>query len=104
MRQENVYADLADHLKNSVMSIDIWEGDNEKTQYGTCRIALSYLLRQGKPEKLLVHDFKVYDPYTNHFMGNLGMTLRNKGRISSKGGDGVPNKETYGFSKNVTSA
>jgi hypothetical protein len=37
-------------------------------------------------------------------MGNLGMTLRNKGRISSKGGDGVPNKETYGFSKNVTSA
>jgi len=50
MGNENIYSDLADYLKNNVMSIDIWEGDNEKTQYGTCRIPLSYLLRQGKPE------------------------------------------------------
>ena len=29
MRHENIYSDLAEHLKNNVMSIDIWEGDDE---------------------------------------------------------------------------
>ena len=45
MNNINEYAELANYLKTGVMAIDIWDGDNDKAQYGTCRVPLSYLLR-----------------------------------------------------------
>ena len=41
------HAKFAKYLKESVLQIQVWDGDAEQTLYGTAQLPLARLLRQG---------------------------------------------------------
>jgi len=47
---ENLH--LSRYLKDRVLTIDLWNGDS-LMHFGTCKVPLNLLLRQGEPSKVV---------------------------------------------------
>lgn len=74
---ENLY--LARYLKDSVLTIDLWNGDS-LMHYGTCKVPLHTIMRQGEPTKVVASEFDVCEPDQGQYVGGLQLLITNEGR------------------------
>ena len=63
-----------------MMSINVYNAETNMP-YGSCKIPLAQLMRQGAPSKVLAHDFDVYVPSSGTYMGSLRMMITNTGSM-----------------------
>ena len=63
------HAKFAQYLKESVLQIQVWDGDAEQTLYGTAQIPLARLLRQGQPTIVVPQILNLYEPTFNAWVG-----------------------------------
>ena len=62
------------------MQIDVWDGGVDQTHFGTARVPLVRLLRQGQPSVVLPFQFDLYEQVLNTWVGQLQMLIINEGR------------------------
>jgi hypothetical protein len=60
------------------MNINIYNAETNEP-YGACKVPLAYIMRQGQPQKVLAHDFDVYESSLGTWMGSLRMMFHNTG-------------------------
>lgn len=61
---------LARYMKERILSIDVWNGDS-LMHYGTCKIPLFKLMRQGEPSKVVGEEFDICENYFGNIVGGL---------------------------------
>ncbi len=64
------------YLNERVLTIDIWNGDS-LMHFGTCKIPLFLLMRQGEQSKVIGQEFDVIDQEFAERIGGLQMVLTN---------------------------
>jgi len=70
---------LAKYLKERVLTIDVWNGDS-RMHFGTCKVPLNRVLRQGEPSVVNACEFDVCDPDFGGYVGGLQLLISNEGR------------------------
>lgn len=73
---------LAGYLRERFLTVDVFDGDS-LFLYGTCKIPLFELLRQGKSTIVRAKECEMCDPDTGDFRGSLQMIMSNQGRYQS---------------------
>jgi hypothetical protein len=68
IRDENVK--LSEYLKDRFLTVDVFDGDS-LFLYGTCKIPLFELLRQGRSSVVRAKECEMCDPDTGDFKGAL---------------------------------
>jgi hypothetical protein len=66
-------------LKERVLTIDLWNGDS-LMHFGTCKIPLNTIMRQGESSKVLAHEYEVCEPEFGTNVGGLQILITNEGR------------------------
>lgn len=67
---------FARYLKDKVLSIDLWSGDS-LMHYGTCKVPLVSLLRQGEPQKVVAQEFDICEADLGQYVGGLQLLMMN---------------------------
>ena len=70
---------FAKYLKEQILQIDVWDGGEDQTHYGTARVPLVRLLRQGQPSIVMPFQFDLYEQTLNTWVGQLQMLITNEG-------------------------
>lgn len=71
------------YLSERVLTIDIWNGDS-LMHFGTCRIPLYLLMRQGEPSKVIGQEFDIIESEFAERVGGLQLVVTNHGRTQRK--------------------
>jgi hypothetical protein len=74
IKDENVK--LAQYLRERFLTVDVFDGDS-LFLYGTCKIALFELLRQGRSIVVRAKECEMCDPETGDFRGALQLIMSN---------------------------
>ena len=74
---------FCEYLKDRVLTIDIWNGDS-MLHFGTCKVPLHLLMRQGEPSKVIAQEFLVMEPEQAEVVGGLQLLMTNHGRIQKR--------------------
>ena len=75
----NEHEKFAKYLKEQILSIDVWSGEDE-TYYGTARVPLFRLLRQGQPQNVQAFQLDLYEQNLNLWVGQLKLHITNQGK------------------------
>jgi nephrocystin-4 len=70
-------------LRDKSLTVDIWDADS-KGIFGSIKISLRDLLRQGKPGVVLPKQFQIIDPAFDRDKGHLQILLKNVGILSKR--------------------
>ena len=70
---------LAKYLKERILTIDLWNGES-LMHFGTCKVPLSSLMRQGEPSKIVAQEYDICEPDYGLCVGGLQLLLTNEGR------------------------
>ena len=70
---------FAKYLKEQVLSIDVHNGEDQ-TCYGSTRVPLYRLLRQGQPSNVQTVQLELYEPKMNMWVGQLKLLITNSGK------------------------
>ena len=70
---------LAQYLKEGYLAIDVYDA-NTRFLYGTTRIRLCELLRQGRPHTVIAKEAELCSPDSTEFRGSLKVILGNQGQ------------------------
>ena len=62
--------ELAKYLRDHYLTVDVFDGDS-LFLYGTCKIPLYELLRQGRPSVVRAKECEMCDPDSGSFRGSL---------------------------------
>jgi len=76
---ENENMNLAKYLKERYLTIDIIDAQS-KFFYGSCKIPLFEILRQGKPHVVRAKECEVFNPENSEYNGFLQVILSNMGK------------------------
>jgi hypothetical protein len=74
---------LAEYLKDRYVTIDIFESET-KFYFGSCKIPLFEILRQGKPHVVRAKECEVFNPENNQYKGFLQVIVSNMGKPPSQ--------------------
>lgn len=74
---------FSEYLKDRALTIDMWNGDS-MMHFGTCKIPLYLLMRQGEPTKVVGQEFAVMEPEFADQVGGLQVIITNHGRTQKK--------------------
>lgn len=74
------------------MTVDIFDGDS-LFLYGTCKIPLFELMRQGRSVVVRAKECEMCDPDTGEFKGAIQFIMSNQGRIPSVSEDELAKKK-----------
>eukprot|EP00347_Sterkiella_histriomuscorum_P000155 403376962 len=80
IKDENVK--LSHYLKERFLTVDVFDGDT-LFLYGTCKIPLYELMRQGKQTIVRAKECEMCDPDTGDFRGAIQMIMSNQGKYVS---------------------
>eukprot|EP00349_Pseudokeronopsis_sp_Brazil_P007166 CAMPEP_0202975856 /NCGR_PEP_ID=MMETSP1396-20130829/72696_1 /ASSEMBLY_ACC=CAM_ASM_000872 /TAXON_ID= /ORGANISM="Pseudokeronopsis sp., Strain Brazil" /LENGTH=93 /DNA_ID=CAMNT_0049712209 /DNA_START=255 /DNA_END=536 /DNA_ORIENTATION=- len=67
---------LANYLKDRFLTIDIFDGDS-LFLYGTCKVPLFELMRQGRSSVVRAKDCEMCDPDSGEFRGSIQLIMSN---------------------------
>lgn len=70
---------LAKYLNSQLLTIELWNAEDQ-AHFGTCKIPLVKLMRQGQPYREYAAEFEAYDPVFNSWVGSLQLLIKNEGR------------------------
>lgn len=62
------------------MTVDVFDGES-LFLYGTCKIPLYELLRQGRSTVVRAKEYEMCDPESGEFRGALQLIMSNQGRL-----------------------
>ena len=71
---------FAKYLREQILRIDVYDAAEPENTYGTARVPLVRLLRQGQPSVVLPFQFDLYEPRLNTWVGALQMLITNEGQ------------------------
>jgi len=74
------HLNFAKYLKDQVLQIDAWDGTNMTELWGTCRVPLVRMLRQGQLSKQMSQEFELHDHQLNRVVGCLQLLMSNEGK------------------------
>ncbi len=80
VKDENL--EVARYLKERFVTIDIFDGDS-LFLYGTCKVPLFELMRQGRSSVVRAKECEMCDPESGEFRGSIQMIMSNQGKIQS---------------------
>jgi hypothetical protein len=80
VKDENI--EIAKYLKERYVNIDIFDGDS-LFLYGTCKVPLFELLRQGRSSVVRAKECEMCDPESGEFRGSIQLIMSNQGKIQS---------------------
>jgi len=81
--EEHQHKMFCDYLNERVLTIDVWNGDS-LVHFGTCKIPLYLIMRQGEPQKVVGQEFDVIEPELADRVGGLQIVISNLGRIQKR--------------------
>ena len=55
------HAKFAKYLKEQILQIEVWDGGADQTHFGTARVPLVRLLRQGQPSVVMPFQFDLHE-------------------------------------------
>ena len=67
------------YLYERVLTIDLWDSES-LMHFGSCKIPLFLLMRQGEPAKVFGQEFDVLEPECAERVGGLQLVITNQGR------------------------
>lgn len=73
---------LADYLRERFLTVDVFDGDS-LFLYGSTKIPLFELLRQGRGSVVRAKECEMCDAETGDFRGSLQIIMSNQGRMQS---------------------
>jgi hypothetical protein len=76
---EDDHMHFARYLKERILTVDLWNGDS-LMHFGTCKIPLSSLMRQGEPCKVVAQEYDISEPEFGAQVGGLQLLVTNDGR------------------------
>lgn len=76
----NEHVRLAEYLKERFLTIDVFDGDS-LFLYGSCKVPLFELLRQGKASVVRAKECEMCDPESGDARGALQIIMTNLGKV-----------------------
>ena len=70
---------LAQYLKERYLTVDIFDAQT-RFYFGSCKIPLFELCRQGQLKCVRAKECEIYNPQTNEYNGALHVLMSNEGR------------------------
>lgn len=83
---------MAEYLKDRFLTVDVFDGDS-LFLYGTCKVPLFELLRQGRGSVVRAKECEMCDPDTGDFKGALQVIMSNQGRLPSVSEEEIKRQE-----------
>ena len=71
---------LAEYLRERFLTVDIFDGES-LFLYGTCKIPMFELLRQGRGTVVRAKECEMCDPESGDFRGAVQLIMSNLGKI-----------------------
>ena len=62
-----------------MLTVDVWNAEDH-THFGSVRVPLARLLRQGQPSNVQSFQLDVYEPNANLWVGELMLQITNQGK------------------------
>lgn len=78
-RNSEYYYEYLKYLYRKTLNIDIWDAETLML-YGTIKIPLKHLLRQGRQVATVTREFEVIDPNFSRIKGSVQILLKNIGK------------------------
>lgn len=78
-RSSDYYVEYLKYLYRKTLNIDIWDADTLML-FGTIKIPLKNLLRQGRQVATIAKEFEVIDPNLSRIKGSIQLLLKNIGK------------------------
>lgn len=79
-RIQDEHTKLSSYLRERFLTVDIFDGDS-LFLYGTCKIPLFELMRQGRGTVVRAKECEMCDPDTGDFRGAIQLIMSNQGRV-----------------------
>ena len=73
---------LAQYLKERYLTVDIFDAQT-RFYFGSCKIPLFELCRQGMAKMARAKECEIYNPQTNQYNGALQLLMSNEGKEMS---------------------
>lgn len=83
---------MAEYLKDRFLTVDVFDGDS-LFLYGTCKVPLFELLRQGRGSVVRAKECEMCDSDTGDFKGALQVIMSNQGRLPSVSEEEIKRQE-----------
>lgn len=100
MRYNNLHHDFVQYLYRKCLLVDVWDAES-RLLFGSLKIPLRALLRQGKQQQHLLKEVDVLDVNFRRIKGSLQILLRNVGRSSISGGPDVGVKDARSITPGI---
>ena len=78
IKDENLM--LSEYLRERFLTVDIFDGES-LFLYGTCKIPLYELMRQGRGSVVRAKECELCDPESGEFRGAIQLIMSNQGRV-----------------------
>ena len=70
---------FAKYLQEQILQVDVRDGSSPETHFGSARVPLVRLLRQGLPSVAQSFELDLYEPVLNTWVGRLRLLATNEG-------------------------